>query len=73
MLQHFDPRFWKPKLIAKLMEQQEALGSERRSILILVDDIILSGKAEEQLTHLNAGSTLWDQPHDVRRFLHYAP
>ena len=56
MLQHFDPRFffsfWKPKLIAKLMEQQEALGSERRSILILVDDIILSGKAEEQLTHL---------------------
>ena len=56
MLQHFDPRFffsfWKPELIAKLMEQQEALGSERRSILILVDDIILSGKAEEQLTHL---------------------
>ena len=56
MNQHFDPRFffsyWKPQLITKLMEQQEALGSERRSILILVDDIILSGKAEEQLTHL---------------------
>ena len=56
MNQHFDPRFffsfWKPELITKLMEQQEALGSERRSILILVDDIILSGKAEEQLTHL---------------------
>ena len=34
------------------MAQQEELGSERRSILILVDDIILSGKAEEQLTHL---------------------
>ena len=56
MNQHFDPRFffsfWKPELIKKLMEQQEALGSNRRSILILVDDIILSGKAEEQLTHV---------------------
>ena len=56
MLQHFDPRFffsyWKPELIAKLLQQQEELGSERRNILILVDDIILSGKAEEQLTHV---------------------
>lgn len=56
MVQHWDPRFffseWNTKLVACLLKQQEEAGSDRRSILILVDDVILSGAAEDQLSHM---------------------
>ena len=56
MVEKWDPRFffseWKPDLITKLLKQQEAAGSEKRNILILVDDVILTGPAEEQLSHM---------------------
>ena len=53
---HFDPRFffseWKPEVIQKLLDQQERLGANRRNVLLLVDDIIMSGKQEDQLNHM---------------------
>ena len=56
MVEHFDPRFffseWNTALLAQLLRQQEDLGEKKRSILILVDDVILSGQASEQLCHL---------------------
>ena len=56
MVDHWDPRFffseWNTKLVACLLQQQEDAGPDRRSILILVDDVILSGAAEEQLSHM---------------------
>ena len=52
---YWDPRFffsdWNEKLIAKLLEQQECL-EEKRSILIIVDDVVLSSKAQDQLCTL---------------------
>ena len=56
MSENWDPRFffseWKPKIIEKLLKQQEAAGPEKRSILILVDDVILGGTAEDQVSHM---------------------
>ena len=56
MVQHWDPRFffsrWDPKLIDCLLKQQEE-AVEKRSILILVDDVILNGPAEDQLAHMS--------------------
>ena len=55
MVENWDPRFffseWKPDLITKLLKQQEA-AAEKRNILILVDDVILSGSAEDQVSHM---------------------
>ena len=57
MVQHWDPRFffskWDTKLVDCLLQQQERAGPNKRSILILVDDVILNGPAEEQLAHLS--------------------
>lgn len=54
----YDPRFqfanWNQPLMDKLMQQQEALKAEgqERQVMILIDDIILSGKDEDALSHL---------------------
>ena len=56
MIENWDPRFffpqWNTKLINKLLEQQEHAGPDKRSILILVDDVVLTGPMEDQLAHL---------------------
>ena len=55
---HFDPRFvfseWNEALMNKLMEQQERLKLEgsNRQVIVLVDDIVLSGRDEDALAHL---------------------
>ncbi len=58
LTEHWDPRFffseWDDALIAKLLSQQEELkaaGIQRR-VLILVDDVILTSKADDQLAHM---------------------
>ena len=54
----YDPRFqfaeWNQSLMDKLMTQQEALKAKgiQRQVCILIDDIILSGKDEDALSHL---------------------
>ena len=54
----WDARFqfsaWNQPLIDALLKQQERLKSEghQRQVCILVDDIILSGRDEESLSHL---------------------
>jgi len=52
---YWDPRFffsdWNEPLIRKLLEQQESL-EKKRSILIIVDDVVLSSKAQDQLCTL---------------------
>ena len=57
MVQHWDPRFffakWDTNLIDCLLKQQEDAGPDKRSILILVDDVILNGPAEDQLAHMS--------------------
>jgi hypothetical protein len=54
--QYYDPRFffskWEQVLLDKVLEQQEQLGAEKRSILILVDDVIMGSKDQDQLAHL---------------------
>ena len=56
MVEHWDPRFflsrWDTKLLDCLLKQQEAAGPDKRNVLILVDDVILTGPAEEQLSHM---------------------
>ena len=56
MNEHFDPRFffseWNEPLVAALLVQQEDLGEDKRSILILVDDVVLNSKSEDQLSHV---------------------
>ena len=58
MERYWDPRFffsqWDQKLINNLLEQQERLkkGGRDRQVCILVDDVILSSPAEEQLAHM---------------------
>ena len=56
MSESFDPRFfyseWNQPLVSALLRQQEMLGADKRSILILMDDVILSGKSEDQLNHM---------------------
>ena len=52
----YDPRFffseWNPTLMAHLLEQQENLKRRgvTRNVLILVDDVVLTSKAEDQLS-----------------------
>lgn len=52
---YWDSRFffsqWDERLIQKLLAQQEKL-EQKRSILILVDDVILGSKAQDQLATL---------------------
>ena len=56
MVEHWDPRFffsrWDARLIECLLRQQEEAGPEKRNVLILVDDVILTGPAEDQLSHM---------------------
>ena len=58
MERFWDPRFffsqWDQRLIDKLLEQQEKLKKEGRprDVCILVDDVILTSSAEEQLSHM---------------------
>ena len=53
---HWDPRFffstWDQDMIDRLLQQQEDLLPERREVLIILDDVILSSKAEDQLAHM---------------------
>ena len=56
MMERFwDPRFffskWNSRLVDCLLQQQEDAGPDKRSVLILVDDVILTGPAEEQELH----------------------
>ena len=52
---YWDSRFffsdWNSVMIAKLMQQQERLA-KKRSVLILIDDVVLSGPAQDQLCTL---------------------
>ena len=54
--EHFDPRFfypqWDQKLLDAVLNQQEKLGENKRSILLLVDDVIMNSKDQDQLAHL---------------------
>ena len=54
MERYWDPRFffseWNCALIDKLLEQQETEGA--RSILVLVDDVVLHSKAQDQISTL---------------------
>ena len=58
MERYWDPRFffstWNQHLIDKLLEQQENLkkAGRDRQVCILVDDVILTSSAEEQLAHM---------------------
>ena len=58
LTEHWDPRFffseWDPELMARLLEQQETLQitGRQREVLILIDDVILGSKAEDQLAHM---------------------
>lgn len=58
MNKHWDDRFffsqWDDKLIDRLLSQQEQLKAKnkRRSVLILMDDVVLSSKAEDQICHM---------------------
>ena len=56
MVENWDPRFffskWNSRLVDCLLQQQEDAGPDKRSVVILVDDVILSGPAEEQLSHM---------------------
>ena len=55
---YWDPRFffseWDGDLVDRLLEQQEHLlkTGVRREVLILVDDVILTSNADEQLAHM---------------------
>lgn len=54
----WDPRFffdeWNQPLIDMLLKQQQELGKQGkvRNVLILMDDVILSSKAADQLSHM---------------------
>ena len=58
MEKEFDPRFvfpaWNQRLMDKLMRQQEDLKLQgiQRHVCVLVDDIVLSSKDEDALSHL---------------------
>ena len=45
---------WNQPLVDKLLEQQENLkkAGVERQVLILMDDVILTGKATDQLAHM---------------------
>ena len=56
--EHWDPRFffseWDPELMERLLHQQETLQitGRQREVLILIDDVVLTSKAEDQLAHM---------------------
>jgi hypothetical protein len=58
MEEEFDPRFvfseWNQPLMDALLKQQETLKIQghNRQVVVLVDDIVLSGRDEEALAHL---------------------
>ena len=58
MTKHWDDRFffpaWNTDLMNKLFEQQEELKKKgiERKICVLVDDVVLTSNAEDQLAHL---------------------
>ena len=59
MLQRYwDDRFffsaWDTEFVERLLVQQEDLkkGGKNRSVLLLVDDVVMTSKADEQLAHL---------------------
>ena len=58
MEQHWDSRFmfpsWDPALMERLLTQQEELKGRgiQRQVCVLVDDIIMSSKHEDSLSHL---------------------
>ena len=58
MIQFWDDRFffskWEDNLIEVLLQQQERLKLEGtvRNVLILMDDVVLTSDAEEQLAHM---------------------
>ena len=58
MEKEFDPRFvfpeWNQRLMDRLMQQQEELklNGVQRHVCVLVDDIVLSSKDEDALSHL---------------------
>jgi hypothetical protein len=55
---HWDDRFffseWDMDMMAKLLRQQEELlaAGLKREVLIILDDVILSSKAEDQICHM---------------------
>ena len=56
----WDDRFffseWNTGLIGRLLQQQEQLkaqGGPPRNVCILVDDVVLSGPAQEQIAHMS--------------------
>lgn len=55
MVENWDQRFffpeWRQDIVKKLLRQQEAAGPDKRNVLILVDDVILTGAAEDQVSH----------------------
>ncbi len=58
LTEHFDARFffaeWDAALVEKLLRQQEELlrAGITREVLLLVDDVIIGSKGEEQLAHM---------------------
>ena len=58
LTEHWDPRFffseWDPELMERLLHQQETLQitGRQREVLILIDDVVLTSKAEDQLAHM---------------------
>ncbi len=58
LTENWDPRFffsqWDPPLIQRLLRQQEELmgGGVKREVLIILDDVILTSDADEQLAHM---------------------
>ena len=58
MEMHWDPRFffstWDDELISRLLAQQEHLKKNgvTRNVLLIVDDVVVTSKAEEQLANM---------------------
>ena len=65
MEQYWDPRFffptWDVALISRLMDQQEQLrnAGRDRHVAILVDDVVLTSEAAEQIAHLAMRGRHW--------------
>ena len=66
MMKHYwDPRFffstWDTGLVTRLMNQQEQLRAQgiERHVAILVDDIVLSSQAAEQIAHCAMRGRHW--------------
>ena len=55
---YWDERFffsqWDFEMMAKLLRQQEELlgAGKKREVLIIIDDVILGSKAEDQIAHM---------------------